>query len=106
MLKRREIIRITHIPGLGNVTRRARNAIYLSVANTLAHELKKAEVCYSIRKKRHDFITEAAFNNGSGRADVIDLDEGIAYEIVHSESEESLKRKAKDYPIPVEVVRV
>jgi hypothetical protein len=38
------------------------------------------------------------------RADVIDADEGIIYEVVNTENNESLIRKGRHYPLEIRVV--
>jgi len=52
----------------------------------------------------HEFYTEAIFEPSGLRADVIDADEGIVYEVYQTEGMESLKRKAQNYPLEVRFV--
>ena len=81
------------------------DCIKISTSNSLAHELKKLRVCYDIRKKGHHFLTEALFKKiGGGRCDVVDLDEGIIYEVLETESLKDAKKKASKYPLPVEYI--
>jgi len=61
------------------------------------HFMKKCEVFYSLRKLGHDVITEAIFEKG-GRADIVDLNQGVVYEILHTESRERFNQKKKTYP--------
>lgn len=82
------------------------NKIKLSPANTWKHEHKKCEICYKLLQEGKRFLTEAIFSNGLGRADVINITDGIAIEVVCSESEESIIRKKAKYPIDFEVIRV
>jgi hypothetical protein len=82
------------------------NCIRISTANTLEHEIEKLIRAYHLMEHGSDIITEAVFENGGGRADLIDLLEGIVYEIVNSETEESITKKIIKYPLPVEVVKV
>jgi len=79
------------------------NAVTIAAPESLEHFLLKAKTCYELRKQGHVFITEAEFKGG--RADVVDLTEGEVFEIVVSESEESLARKGQAYPLPVTIVR-
>ena len=51
-----------------------------------------------------EFYTEAIFLDGN-RADIVDADEGVIYEVVESEQPESILRKQKEYPLPIIVVR-
>ncbi len=69
------------------------------------HEFIKFKVCWYLNKWGHDFITEARFLNNK-RGDVIDLNEGIIYEITYSETEEELSEKIEDYPETFEVRRI
>ena len=67
-------------------------------SNTFLHELLKCCVCKILKDKFHSFATETRFLN-SLRADVYDLREDVVYEIVHSESKESIENKRKEYPV-------
>jgi uncharacterized protein (UPF0179 family) len=71
-----------------------KNAVFLSAANGFDHEMKKAEICYGLKKKGHEFITEAERNRKRDEArvkvDIVDLDDGMEYEI------ETTKYRAKD----------
>jgi len=99
-IKRKQTWHKYHIPGQSNLHKRKINAVFLSVANSKAHEFKKAEVCYDILKKKHQFITEASTCKGNRRVDVVDLDDGKEYEI-----ETNLKRAERFNDIEgVEVV--
>lgn len=77
----------------------ARNVIKVNVGNHKLHEAAKFGVCWALAKAGHDFLTEAEFPGG--RADVVDLDEGLIIEILHSEKVENLAVKAKVYPLPI-----
>src|SRR3989344_7547422 len=69
------------------------------------HIIKKLDICIELKNSNHTFITEAIFINNS-RADVIDLTEGIIYEILCSETEEKFEEKIKNYPINFRVIKV
>jgi len=69
------------------------------------HIIKKLDICIELKNSNHIFITEAIFINNS-RADVIDLTEGIIYEILCSETEEKFEEKIKNYPINFRVIKV
>ena len=66
---------------------------------------KKVELCCALREMKHDFLTEAIFLNGS-RCDVLDVTEGVIYEILHSETEEQLAEKILKYPETLTVMKV
>ena len=68
-------------------------------------EIKLKDICISLKNSNHDFITEAIFNNNS-RADVVDLTDGVIYEILCSETEENFEEKIKKYPINFKVIKV
>ena len=75
-----------HVQSCSNLHRLKIDAIFISTANSLEHELKKLEVCYEIKKKGHSFITEAERckldeNKKKRRVDVVDIDSGEEYEI-------------------------
>ena len=72
--------------------------VRISTANTLEHEIAKLIVCYEILKEGKTFITEAKLKRG-GRPDIVNLVEGIAIEILHTEKE---KQNLKDYPYDIE----
>jgi len=81
------------------------DCIKISTTNSLTHEITKLKKCYDIKKKGHHFLTEAMFKGiGKGRCDVVDLNEGVIYEVLETESLEDAKEKAARYPLPVEYV--
>lgn len=83
-----------------------RNCIRLNPANTLAHEMKKVELCWEFLKDGKEFVTEAEFESPfKKRADIVCLDDGVVIEIVHSESQESIDEKKKGYPLPIVVIK-
>jgi len=86
--------------------RRWMNCVRFSAANSKEHEIKKAEICFELTKNNNYFITEARFING-GRCDILSLTEenGICYEIVHSESEKSILKKQSRYPFPLVIIK-
>ena len=72
---------------------------------TREHIIKKLDLCRWLKEINHEFITEAVFNNGS-RADVVDLTDGVIYEVLVSENEECCDEKIKKYPREFEIVKV
>ena len=79
-----------------------RNVIYFGMNESIEHFMKKAEVCYGLRKQGMDFIVEAIFKNNVGRADIYCMDNNIAYEIVHTE--DITKSGKENYPCKVEFI--
>ena len=69
------------------------------------HEDCKYQVWKQLRKWGHDVIVEAIFNNGK-RGDVVDITEGIVYEITFSETTEKLAEKVEAYPDMFEIRQV
>ena len=84
-----------------------RNAIRISTANSLEHEITKLKICYNLMKEGKEFITEAIFNNGS-RADILVLDDYKIIEVLCSEDEGACLEKSKKYPelFELEMVKV
>jgi len=86
-----------HIPGCANYVRRPKNAIYISTANTIAHEFAKLKICYDLRKKGRTIITEAVPNNNpKRRIDIVDLTTGEEIEI---EKTGEFKSKTRNYKV-------
>jgi competence CoiA-like predicted nuclease len=85
---------------------RVLNEVRIYTGESKAHIDKKIEVCRRLKEEGKHFITEAIFQTG-GRADILVLDTFTAIEIVNTEKNESLIRKAEEYPdgIKLEVIR-
>lgn len=83
-----------------------RNCIRINSGSTIEHERKKFEMCWAMAKGGHEFLTEAETEDKSCRADIVDLDLGMIFEIVKTEGEASLASKAQRYPLPLKVVRI
>ena len=64
----------------------------------------KFQICKQLKRWGHEFFTEAIFDDTGLRADIIDADEGIIYEVVNTENSESLIRKSRHYPLEIRVV--
>jgi len=76
-----------------------------SAANSQEHEMLKALLCYMLTCQGHHFLTEARTKDCKFRADVVDLTDGIIYEVAVSEKEQSTDLKKAAYPLPVQVVK-
>lgn len=78
------------------------NCIRLHKNTTLKHRNKICEICNWLLDNNYSFITEAKFKDG-GRADIVILEEGVAYEVMDSERK---KVRTKQYPIPTYYIGV
>lgn len=78
--------------------------IKLNKNNTLQHELAKFLLAWEMLQNDQAFVTEAIFKNGK-RADIFNLDEETAYEVLHSETEKYFNSKLRSYPVPVKPFR-
>ena len=81
-----------------------RDVIKFSQHETFDHFLAKCLLCWEFKQLSQSFVTESIFANGK-RADVFNLSNGTAYEVVKSESNESIERKRKEYPVPLIALR-
>ena len=93
--------RLQHI----RVSNRKLNCLRWHNNETREHIIKKLDICRWLKEIGHEFITEAIFNNGA-RADVIDLSDGVVYEVLVSEDEKKFEEKIKKYPSIFTVVKV
>lgn len=85
------------------------NVVHLNAGSGWLHEISKCLICfYLLKVKKVDFVTEAEFKDKSlGRCDVVQVTlPARAFEVVDTETEESLIRKEKKYPLPITIVRV
>lgn len=74
-----------------------KNAVNFSPrSESLKHLLKKAEVCYYLRMLGKEFYTEAKIVE-KGRADVFVVGPNVAIEVMDSEKESNLEKKARNY---------
>ena len=96
--KRNEVSRLLRM------SNRHRNVLRWSPNETIEHISRKFEICIQLKKWGHEFYTEAIFEPSGLRADVIDADEGVVYEVYQTEGMESLKRKAILYPLEVRFI--
>ena len=96
--KRNEISRMLRM------SNRHRNVMRWSPNETIEHVSRKFEICFQLKKWGHEFYTEAIFEPSGLRADVIDADTGVVYEVYQTEGMESLKKKAMFYPLEVRCI--
>ena len=88
---------------LVRISNRKPNGLYWHSGETWEHVLTKLRICYLLKSEGQEFLTEAIFNNGE-RCDILNLDEGVIYEIINSETKESIEKKKKSYPLPLIVI--
>lgn len=103
LLKRKETWHKYHVPGKGNYTTRPINAIFLSPANSLKHEMEKCRVCYALLSEKKKFITEASENRTGLRRDIVCLDNG---EILEIETSEKRAERFKSDPMKDSIIIV
>ena len=89
------------ISQLVRLSNRHRNVLRWSPTESDVHLFMKLQICAYLRKQDTDFMTEAIFEKGEGRADIIVLDQGICIEVVESETEKSRLQKENKYPLPI-----
>ena len=89
--------RIRNLIRLGNMHK---NVLRWSSNETDAHIEMKFKICKYLRKQKIEFYTEAIFKTGL-RADILNVDEGVVYEVVNSEKETSIQKKREYYPLPI-----
>ena len=96
--KRNEVSRLLR------VSNRNRNAFRWSPNETEAHIDMKFHICKQLRAWGHEFYTEAIFDESGLRADVIDADTVIVYEVHNTEPASSLVQKSRRYPLEVRFI--
>ena len=90
--------RLQHI----RVSNRKLNCLRWHNNESREHIIKKLDLCRWLKEINHVFVSEAIFNNGS-RCDVVDLTDGVVYEVLCSEDESKFEEKVKKYPGEFEV---
>jgi hypothetical protein len=78
------------------------NCVRINPNNSLIHERKKLEVCYELIKAGCEVFTEVEFYGGI--CDILSIDKNgnpLIYEIVVTESKESLEAKKLKYPFEI-----
>jgi len=99
------------------IMNRNRNCFKWSSHETDSHINMKFAICKWLKKNKIEFYTEAIFDERSKffkfkgfncpkglRADIINADEKIIYEVFQTESHESLEQKSRNYPFEVRFV--
>lgn len=81
------------------------NCFRFNLSEDLKHIMKKLEIYIELMNKEHKFITEGVFLNGS-KCDILDLTDGIVYEVLNSEDERRFEDKIKKYPERLEIIQI
>jgi len=89
------------IHSLDNSFHYKKNVLKLSRHETLINRLAQFFIANDILDSGNDFISEAVFNNGLGRADLIDVQAMIIFEVRDSEKKINIKKKECKYPFPI-----
>lgn len=76
------------------------NILKLNKHSNLKHELAKFLTLWELTQNGLTVISEAIFRNKK-RADLFVLEWNKAIEIVNSETEESIEKKKKEYPVEI-----
>ena len=76
-----------------------RGVVYFGLNESREHFMKKATLCFDLKAQGKEFITEAIFKGGKGRADIYVITDNEAIEVVYSED---ISKSGKEkYPCPV-----
>jgi len=65
----------------GNENTRVKKNVITPHGNSYEHEKAKFDICWMLKNKGHDFITEAYNAKTKMRHDIVDLDTGYIYEV-------------------------
>jgi len=103
---RRKIWYKYRIPGMSNLHRLKKNALFLHASNGHEHEKKKFEICYELKSKDMEFITEAQSCKDGRIVDVVCLDTGTEIEIVDSSLTDMTKEAIKRGDVPILVRKI
>jgi len=106
MNKKEMIQRRYGVAGLIRLSNRHRNVLKFSVSEKDAHIDMKLEICKWLKRNGKEFYTEAIFQKGNGRADIINADDQVVYEVYNTETEKSLIRKSHKYPDSLDIIFV
>lgn len=103
MTEYKEIYARREQPGykaLSSVRNKDINKFKINTNNAFIHELVKFIIFYKLRKLEHDIVVEAIFSNGK-RADLLDLNTNIIYEVLNTEKKENIDLKQAKYPCKI-----
>jgi hypothetical protein len=92
------------VANLIRISNRKPNCLCWHSGETEEHIKRKLDICIYLKKQDIEFYTEAIFSDDMRRADVIDADNKIIFEVYESESMESLIEKRHTYPLEVRFV--
>lgn len=80
------------------------NVFKMNKNESFNHRFAKFLICDELLKNDIQFVTEAVFANGK-RADIFDLVNCEAIEVIESEKEESITKKRECYPVRLRVMK-
>ena len=100
MNKRQLLIQRNNVRQLIRMSNRKANVLAWGAGETDAHIQMKLEICKWLKRNNKEFYTEAIFNNGQ-RADIVNADDGVIYEVLESEELSSIIKKRKTYPLEI-----
>lgn len=99
MMKKNDLKRLLH-----SCYNRDQDKVKFNTNNTIYHEITKAFISFILKQNKHSFFTEAIFKNKK-RADILDITEELAIEILNTEQEKDLIKK-ESYPVNIYSVKV
>ena len=70
------------------------------------HNDKIIKLCKEFNRLNIPYLTEAKFINNSGKADIVNLATHEIYEVMVTETDESIEAKAKKYPSIFKILNV
>ena len=105
-MNQRELLRRrNNIRQLIGIMNRNRNMLKWGSNETDNHINMKLEICKYLKRENKEFYTEAIFVRNMGRADIVNCDDAVIYEVYQTESRKSLELKAQKYPLDVIFVK-
>ena len=86
------------------MSNRHKDVLRWSPNETNAHIQMKLEICKYLSRMGKEFYTEAIGVGRKWRADVVNADDGVIYEVLDSETVQSIQKKRHLYPLPIIMV--
>ena len=97
--------RRNYVKNLIRVMNRNKNALKWGSGESDAHIQMKLEICKYLKKQGKEYYTEAILVKSGLRCDIINADDQVIIEVYETETQESLDRKKKLYPLPIIFVK-
>ena len=86
------------------ISNRVKNVVRLGKNLSYEHEVTKFNVAWYCKQQGWEYVTEAIFADGSGRADVLILDTDTVVEVIKSEKKVCCIDKSKKYPVETVII--